>query len=180
MSVTSPALPCDIPRPPDLPLKHQGWTEPLRIPGELRGCRDRDTALPAGPQPREAGTAPAVTWKGSGVTGINFPGPRKDRRGRDGAGRRQVPGLAGAGWVWVIWGGFGWVWERRGAARAGIPHPGRLPKGHKATSPPFLVPRGGKFGAVVEGIQDSGRRCRVWVSWPCSGASTGFKAQLPY
>lgn len=57
----------------------------------------QDTGIGAVPGQREAGTAPAVTWKRSGVTGINFPGPRKDRQGWDGAGRQQVRGLAGRG-----------------------------------------------------------------------------------
>lgn len=152
------------------------------------------TGIGAVPGRREGGTALAVTWKGSGVTRINFPGPRKDRRGRHGAGRRQVPGLAGrgasggfgldSGWIEVDLGCFGWISGGLGSgARPGPPIPvvpGCPCGSRKATSPPLPVCRGGKCAAVVEGIQDSGRSCRVWVSRRCTDASTGFKAQLPY
>lgn len=54
------------------------------------------------------------------------------------------------------------------------------PRDTKRHPSPSCLPVRGKFGAVLEGIEDSGRRFGVWVSWRCPGASTGFKAQLPY
>lgn len=141
------------------------------------------------PGPGHGASSAAAAAGGRDSPGRDLEGKRRHRDQLPGAPEGQAgPGWGwpaagtGAGWGWVglgdlgwIWVGLGWVWERRGAAPAGIPHPRRLPKGHKATSPPFLVPPGGKFGAVVEGIQDSGGGAVFGFPGPALAPPRGLK-----
>lgn len=78
MSVTSPALPCDIPQRPHLPLENRGGIKPLRTAGEL----GRDAALPAG--------------RGRDSPGRDLEGKRRHRDQLPGA----AEGQAGPGWGW--------------------------------------------------------------------------------